>query len=68
MAVNLNGVFNATHAFLGQLRATKGRIVRALLEDGAAPGTPARFADHLGALGWKVEQVDNRLDVVVSDL
>jgi hypothetical protein len=49
-------------------KATKGRIVRALLEDGAAPGTPARFADHVGALGWKVEQVDNRLDVVVSDL
>lgn len=49
-------------------KATKGRIVRGLLEDGAAPGTPARFADHLGALGWKVEQVDNRLDVVVSDL
>ena len=49
-------------------KATKGRIVRALLEDGATPGTPARFADHLGALGWKVEQVDNRLDVVVSDL
>ena len=50
------------------IKATKGRIVRALLEDGTAPGTPARFADHLGALGWKVEQVDNRLDVVVSDL
>ena len=49
-------------------KATKGRIVRALLEDGAAPGTPGRFADHLRALGWKVEQVDNRLDVVVSDL
>ena len=27
MAVNLNGVFNVTHAFLEQLRATKGRIV-----------------------------------------
>jgi NAD(P)-dependent dehydrogenase (short-subunit alcohol dehydrogenase family) len=27
MAINLNGVFNVTHAFLGQLRATKGRIV-----------------------------------------
>ena len=49
-------------------KATKGRIVRALVEDGTAPGTPARFADHLGALGWKVEQADNRLDVVVSDL
>jgi uncharacterized protein len=49
-------------------KATKGRIVRALLEDGSAPGTPARFADHLGALGWKVEQSGGRLDVVVSDL
>ena len=27
MAVNLNGVFNVTHAFLDALRATKGRIV-----------------------------------------
>ena len=27
MAVNLNGTFNVTHAFLGSLRATKGRIV-----------------------------------------
>jgi NAD(P)-dependent dehydrogenase (short-subunit alcohol dehydrogenase family) len=27
MAVNLNGVFNVTHAFLQQLRATRGRIV-----------------------------------------
>src|SRR6266567_219603 len=27
MAVNLNGVFNVTHAFLTQLRATRGRIV-----------------------------------------
>jgi NAD(P)-dependent dehydrogenase (short-subunit alcohol dehydrogenase family) len=27
MAVNLNGVFNVTHAFLDQLRAAKGRIV-----------------------------------------
>lgn len=25
--VNLNGVFNVTHAFIGQLRQTKGRIV-----------------------------------------
>ena len=49
-------------------KATKGRIVRALLENGTVPGTPARFADHLGALGWKVEQAVNRLDVVVSDL
>lgn len=27
MAVNLDGVFNVTHAFLGALRATKGRII-----------------------------------------
>src|SRR5262249_60132202 len=27
MAINLNGVFNVTHAFLSALRATKGRIV-----------------------------------------
>ena len=27
LAVNLNGMFNVTHAFLGQLRAGKGRIV-----------------------------------------
>jgi cytoplasmic iron level regulating protein YaaA (DUF328/UPF0246 family) len=54
-------------------KATKGRIVRDLLVDGAAPSSPARFADHLGGLGWKVEAGDagrggTRLDVVVSDL
>ena len=27
MAINVGGVFNVTHAFLGQLRSTKGRIV-----------------------------------------
>jgi NAD(P)-dependent dehydrogenase (short-subunit alcohol dehydrogenase family) len=27
MAINLNGMFNVTHAFLGTLRASKGRIV-----------------------------------------
>ena len=27
MAINLHGMFNVTHAFLDQLRATKGRIV-----------------------------------------
>jgi cytoplasmic iron level regulating protein YaaA (DUF328/UPF0246 family) len=54
-------------------KATKGRLVRALLQDGAAPTGPARFADHLGALGWKVEQGPagrrgTQLDVVVSEL
>lgn len=27
MSINLDGVFNVTHAFLAQLRATKGRII-----------------------------------------
>jgi len=50
-------------------KATKGRLVRTVLEAGDAPGTPARFADHLAALGWKVEQgPGNRLDVVVGEL
>lgn len=54
-------------------KATKGRIVRALLEDGTAPGSAARLADHLGALGWKVElgpagRHGTQLDVVVAEL
>ncbi|HEU5036540.1 MAG TPA: peroxide stress protein YaaA [Nocardioides sp.] len=49
-------------------KATKGRIVRALLESGAEPRTPARLADALRDLGWVVEEDDGRLDVVVSEL
>jgi cytoplasmic iron level regulating protein YaaA (DUF328/UPF0246 family) len=54
-------------------KATKGRIVRALLEDGAHPRTPARLAEALRDLGWFVEVADGargavQLDVVVSDL
>jgi hypothetical protein len=54
-------------------KATKGRLVRGLLLDGGTPRTPGRFADHLTALGWKVEQGPagphgTRLDVVVDDL
>jgi cytoplasmic iron level regulating protein YaaA (DUF328/UPF0246 family) len=54
-------------------KATKGRIVRALLEDGANPRTPARLADALRDLGWSVEVTDSgpgasQLDVVVTDL
>ena len=40
-------------------KATKGRIVRALLESGANPRTPARLAEALRDLGWTVE-VDRR--------
>ena len=54
-------------------KATKGRIVRALLEDGANPRTPARLAEALRDLGWTVEVTDGakgavQLDVVVSEL
>jgi cytoplasmic iron level regulating protein YaaA (DUF328/UPF0246 family) len=54
-------------------KATKGRIVRALLESGADPRTPARLVDALRDLGWHVEpgattRSGTVLDVVVSDL
>ena len=54
-------------------KATKGRIVRELLESGAAPRNPARLADALRDLGWTVEvdaagRTGTRLDVVVSEL
>lgn len=49
-------------------KATKGRIVRALLEAGADPRTPARLADTLRDLGWQVELDGDRLDVVVAEL
>ena len=54
-------------------KATKGRLVRAMLESGEHPRTPAELADHVVGLGWKVEVDDQqrggtRLDVVVEDL
>lgn len=54
-------------------KATKGRIVRALMESGAAPRTPAALADVLRDLGWHVEQgkvgaKGTELDVVVSEV
>jgi len=49
-------------------KATKGRIVRALLEDGAVPATVDELADALGDLGWTTERDGNRLDVVVRQL
>lgn len=54
-------------------KATKGRIVRALLEDGADPRTPARLAEALRDLGWTVEvgapgKAGVQLDVVVSEV
>ncbi len=52
-------------------KATKGRIVRALLEEGADPRTPAALAATLRDLGWTIEEHDDgrrgtRLDVVVA--
>ncbi len=49
-------------------KATKGRIVRALLESGAAPRTPAALASDLRDLGWTVELSGSQLDVVVAQL
>ena len=54
-------------------KATKGRIVRAVLEDGGVPRTPGELADQLADLGWKVEVGDSgrkgtQLDVVVSEV
>ncbi len=52
-------------------KATKGRIVRAVLEDGGDPRTPAKLAALLRDLGWSVEVGDptargTQLDVVVT--
>jgi cytoplasmic iron level regulating protein YaaA (DUF328/UPF0246 family) len=54
-------------------KATKGRIVRALLEDGRDPRTPAKLAAVLTELGWTVEigaptKKGTQLDVVVSEI
>jgi cytoplasmic iron level regulating protein YaaA (DUF328/UPF0246 family) len=54
-------------------KATKGRIVRALLESGATPSTPARLAEALRDLGWTVEEgrpgrAGVQLDVVVREV
>ncbi|MGD9485647.1 peroxide stress protein YaaA [Streptomyces sp. TRM70308] len=56
-------------------KATKGRLVRALLTEGATPGAPAELADALADLGFAVEWAapekpgtPTRLDVVVTDV
>ena len=54
-------------------KATKGRLVRAMLEDGSAPRSPAALAGHLETSGWHVElhapgRTGTQLDVIVSDL
>ena len=55
-------------------KATKGRVVRALLQDGGSPRTPLELAEHLRGLGWHVEPQPQRtgapaqLDVVVDQV
>ena len=54
-------------------KATKGRLVRQVLEDGRNPRTPTGLADVLTDLGWHVETEElgakgTRLDVVVTEL
>jgi cytoplasmic iron level regulating protein YaaA (DUF328/UPF0246 family) len=54
-------------------KATKGRLVRAVLEDGRDARTPMAFAALLTDLGWQVEsgsatKTGTQLDVVVSEL
>jgi len=56
MAINLNGVFNVTHAFLGQLRATRGRIVNIGSVQSfvhvRTPNSPAYTTAKHGVLGF----------------
>ena len=51
-------------------KATKGRIVRDILEDGRDPKSPKAFAKLLTDLGWTVEtsRSPNELDVIVATL
>ena len=54
-------------------KATKGRLVRALLEEGDNPTSPGELADVLSGLGWDVElgateRHGTRVDVVVTEI
>jgi NAD(P)-dependent dehydrogenase (short-subunit alcohol dehydrogenase family) len=55
MAINLDGPFNVTHAFLDQLRATKGRIVNIASIQSfmhvRTPNSPAYTTSKHGVLG-----------------
>jgi NAD(P)-dependent dehydrogenase (short-subunit alcohol dehydrogenase family) len=55
LAVNLDGVFNVTHAFLAQLRATRGRIVNIGSVQSfmhvRTPNSPAYTTSKHGVLG-----------------
>ncbi|MDT0346322.1 peroxide stress protein YaaA [Streptomyces litchfieldiae] len=50
-------------------KATKGRLVRGLLEAGPLPRTPAGLTGALRDLGWTVEEsAPGQLDVVVTEV
>lgn len=49
-------------------KATKGRIVRDLLESGADPRTVDEFESTLRDLGWVTERRGNDLDIVVAEI
>lgn len=49
-------------------KATKGRIVRGLLESGADPRSVDDLHDVLTDLGWQVERDGQRLDVIVDEV
>lgn len=57
LAINLDGVFNVTHAFLPQLRASKGRIVnigsiQSFLHVNGWPNSAAYTTSKHGVLGF----------------
>jgi len=56
IAINLNGVFNVTHAFVDQLRASKGRIVNIgsiqSFMHVRTPNSPAYTTSKHGVLGF----------------
>ena len=49
-------------------KATKGRIVRALLETGGNPANMDDLESALRDLGWTVERAGNRFDIIVSEV
>ena len=49
-------------------KATKGRIVRGLLESDADPRTVDELQSVLADLGWTVERDGQRLDIVVAEV
>ena len=49
-------------------KATKGRIVRGLLESGAEPVTIDDLQSTLADLGWTIERAGARLDVIVDEV